>query len=326
MAEYEKDEYKFPDEIEAKNSRDNDDDDDNFTVVIEDDTPVADRNKEPLPKDIINSLETPEDGGEYPDEVITKFKQYKRAWHDERREKELARREQEEAIRMAQAILDENRRLKNTLASGEQEYIATVKTAADTELEMAKRSYKEAYDTGDTDSIIEAQQNLTNASLKVDRVRFIRPTLQAEENEVQLPKIQQADRPAPVDEKFAKWQRRNSNWFHKDEEMTDAAMGLHKKLYREYGPEYIGTDDYYERIDKTVRKRFPEAFPDADRDASESQRTQKSRPSSIVASAKRSTTSKQIKLSPTQASLAKKFKLTPEQYAREVLKLENQNG
>ena len=103
--------------------------------------------------------------------------------------------------------------------------------------------------------------------------------------------------------------------------MTDAAMGLHKKLYREYGPEYIGTDDYYERIDKTIRKRFPEAFPDSG--GSEPPKAQKSKPSTVVASAKRSTAPKQVKLTATQAALAKKFKLTPEQYAREVLKLEN---
>ena len=102
--------------------------------------------------------------------------------------------------------------------------------------------------------------------------------------------------------------------------MTDAAMGLHKKLYREYGPEYIGTDDYYERIDKTIRKRFPEAFSVSE---DEPPKAQKSKPSTVVASAKRSTAPKSIKLTATQAALAKKFKLTPEQYAREVLKLEN---
>ena len=103
--------------------------------------------------------------------------------------------------------------------------------------------------------------------------------------------------------------------------MTDAAMGLHKKLYREYGPEYIGTDDYYDRIDKTIRKRFPENFSESRE--SEPPKAQKSKPSTVVASAKRSTAPKQIKLTQTQAALAKKFKLTPEQYAREVLKLEN---
>ncbi len=317
-----KDEYKFPDEIDEAKASAQEDEDEEFTVEIEDDTPEEDRGKEPLPKDIVNSLEAPEEGGEYPDEVIVKFKQYKKAWHDERREKEKAFREQEEALRIAQSILEENKRLKATLSSGEQEYIATVKAAAETEVEVAKRNYREAYDSGDADKLVEAQQALVDASLKLDRTKNFKPTLQEEETEVQLPQRSQADnKPQPVDPKFADWQRRNSNWFQKDEEMTDAAMGLHKKLYREYGPEYIGTDDYYERIDKTIRKRFPEAFPDSG--DSEPPKAQKSRPSTVVASAKRSTAPKQVKLTATQAALAKKFKLTPEQYAREVLKLEN---
>ena len=315
-----KDEYKFPDEIgETKASAQEDEDE--FTVEIEDDTPEEDRGKEPLPKDIVNSLEAPEDGGEYPDDVIVKFKQYKKAWHDERREKEKAFREQEEALRIAQSILEENKRLKATLSSGEQEYIATVKAAAETEVEVAKRNYREAYDSGDAEKLVDAQQALMDASLKLDRTKNFKPTLQEEETEVQLPQRSQADnKTQPVDPKFTDWQRRNSNWFQKDEEMTDAAMGLHKKLYREYGPEYIGTDDYYERIDKTIRKRFPEAFPDSG--DSEPPKAQKSRPSTVVASAKRSTAPKQVKLTATQAALAKKFKLTPEQYAREVLKLQ----
>ena len=306
-------EYKFPDEIENEAAETNEEE---LLVEIEDDTPEEDRGKEPLPADIVNSLEKPEDGGEYPEEVVSRFKQYKKAWHDERREKEAALREQAEALRIAQSLLEENKLLKTTLSSGEQEYIATARSAAETEVEVAKRNYREAYDSGDAEKLVDAQQALVDASLKLDRTKQYKPTLQDTETEVQLPQSRQEQKPA--DPKFADWQRRNSNWFNKDEEMTDAAMGLHKKLFREYGPEYIGTDDYYKRIDETIRRRFPEAFPDA----SESQKPQKSKPSTVVASAKRSTAPKQVRLTATQAALAKKFKLTPEQYAREVLKLQ----
>lgn len=317
-----REEYKFPDEIdEPKNKRADDDDEEEFTVEIEDDTPAEDRGKEPLPKDIINSLETPEEGGEYPEEVVNKFKQYKKAWHDERREKEKAFREQEEALRVAQQILEENKLLKATLTSGEQAYISTAQEAADAELAMAKKEYTEAYTIGDPEVIADAQLKLTNASLKVERAKNFKPTVHTDDVEVKLPQKSQVDNnPQPVDPKFAAWQRRNSNWFNKDEEMTEAAKGLHMKLYREYGAEYLGTDEYYERIDKTIRKRFPEAFQSEA--PPDEQRSQK-KPSTVVASAKRSTAPKSIKLTATQAALAKKFKLTPEQYAREVLKLEN---
>jgi len=313
MATFKQDEYRFPDEIDS--------DEDDIQVEIEDDTPTADRGKDPLPLDIINSLETPEEGGEYSEEVVTKFKQYKRAWHDERREKEKALREQDEALRIAQSILEDNQRLKSTLMSGEQAYMSTVQEAAETEISMAEKDYRDAYDTGDSEKLVQAQKNLTTATLKLDRAKNFRPTLQTTENDVQLPQRSQPDNTA-ADPKFTDWQRRNSNWFNKDEEMTEAAKGLHQKLYRQYGSEYIGTDEYYATIDKTIRRRFPEVFNEEIEVPVELQRTQK-KPSVVVASAKRSTAPKSVKLTATQAALAKKFKLTPEQYAREVLKLEN---
>jgi hypothetical protein len=319
MATFEKTEYKFPDEIETTMSR-AEDEEEEFSVEIEDDTPPEDRGKKPLPVDIVNSLETPEDGGEYSEEVVTKFKQYKKAWHDERREKEAALREQEEALRIAQSILEENQRLKSTLMTGEQAYISTVQEAAETEISIAEREYRDAYDTGDSEKLVEAQKKLTNATLKLDRANNFRPTLQTSENEVKLPQRSQPDNTnQEPDPKFTDWQRRNSNWFNKDEEMTEAAKGLHQKLYRQYGQQYIGTDEYYATIDKTIRKRFPEVFSSDEEPETKPQK----KPSTVVASAKRSTAPKSVKLTATQAALAKKFRLTPEQYAREVLKLEN---
>jgi hypothetical protein len=160
----EQNEYKFPDEVEDTKAQ-VEDEEEEFVVEIDDDTPEEDRGKEPLPPEVVTSLEKPEDGGEYPEEVVSRFKQYKKAWHDERREKEKALREQEEALRIAQSILEENQRLKATLTSGEQEYIATVKAAAETDVEVAKRNYREAYDLGDAEKLVEAQAALVQATL-----------------------------------------------------------------------------------------------------------------------------------------------------------------
>ena len=236
-------------------------------------------------------------------------------------EKEAALREQQEAIRIAQQILEENKMLKSTLASGEKEYISTVQYAADTELEMAKRNFREAHDSGDPDKLMEAQQALTEATLRVDKTKNYRPTLQNAENDIKLPQMNQAVSKPPPDPKYVDWRERNNSWFQKDKEMTQAAFGLHEKLADQYGPEYIGTDDYYQRMDKTMRKRFPEAFRDEDTEEADS-RPQR-RVSTVVASAKRSTAPKSIRLTTSQIALAKKLRLTPEQYAREVLKLEN---
>jgi hypothetical protein len=317
MATIDKPEYKFPDEVDSQEAEDS------LEIEIEDDTPAEDRGRQPMPKEIVQELEDDE-LEEYSDKAKERLKQLKKVWNDERREKDVARREQQEAINAANKILEENRRLKATLKTGEQEYISTMQYAADRDVESAKDKYKQALESYDNDLILEAQQELTQATLRLDKAKNFRPTLQDVENEVQLPQTQAQPQNAAPDGKYANWVSRNESWFQKDPEMTQAAFGLHEKLAQQYGTQYIGTDDYYKRIDTTIRKRFPEAFqtaPDDEDDSADSKPQRKT--STVVASARRSTAPRQIKLTATQAALAKKFKLTPEQYAREVLKLEN---
>jgi hypothetical protein len=304
MATFDKTEYKFPDEIdnESENS---------LEIEIEDDTPAEDRGRQPMPQEIVQELEADE-LEEYSDKARERLKQYKKVWNDERRAKDAAQREQQEAINAANRILEENRRLKATLKTGEEEYLSTMRYAADRDLEMAKDRYKQALESYDNEKVIEAQQELTEATLRADKAKNFRPTLQDAENEVQLPQTQARPQNAAPDGKYANWVSRNESWFQKDPEMTQAAFGLHEKLAQQYGTQYIGTDDYYKRIDTTIRKRFPEAFqdaPDDDDDSADSKPQRKT--STVVASARRSTAPRQIKLTATQAALAKKFKLTP---------------
>ena len=252
MANFQKDEYKFPDEIETTMSR-SEDEEEEFSVEIEDDTPPEDRGKKPLPVDIVNSLETPDEGGEYSDEVVTKFKQYKKAWHDERREKESARREQEEALRIAQSILEENQRLKSTLMTGEQAYMTTVQEAAENEITMAEREYRDAYDTGDSERLVQAQKTLTEATLKLDRAKNYQPTLQNSENEVKLPQRSQPDNTnQEPDPKFTDWQRRNSNWFNKDEEMTEEEQQMVDDAIQNFALNFI---KYVREVDSSLYSR-----------------------------------------------------------------------
>ncbi len=311
-------EFKFPDEVDEPAAQQDDFD---LQIEIEDDTPESDRGHKPMPKEVVQQIEADE-LEEYSEKAKERLKQLKKVYHDERREKEAALREQQEAIRIAQQILEENKNLRATMATGEKEYISTMQYAAETDLEMAKRKYREAYDSGDSDQIAEAQQGLTEATLRMDKAKNFRPTIQNVENDVKLPQIQEQPKSAP-DGKFVDFSERNSAWFRKDPEMTQAAYGLHEKLAQQYGQQYIGTDDYYQRIENTIRKRFPEAFPNSadEEDSAESKPQRKA--TTVVASAKRSTAPKQIKLTASQLALSKKLKLTPEQYAREVLKLEN---
>lgn len=322
---FEKQEYKFPDEVdEAKNAAVQQDESEEFQITVEDDTPPEDRGHKPMPKEIVQQIEEDE-LEEYSAKAKERILQMKKVYHDERREKERAQREQEEAIRLAQQVIEENKQLKSTMATGEKEYISTMQYAADIDLEMAKKQFKEAYESGDPDLMAEAQQKLTRASLKSEQAKDFKPTLQNVENDVQLPTYSEpARKPAP-DPKFVDWNERNSSWFQKDPEMTQAALGLHEKLANQYGPEYVGTEDYYRRIDSTIRRRFPEAFPNDAADEDDSSADSKpQRKTTVVASAKRSTAPKQVRLTTAQSALIKKLRITPEQYVKEFLKLEKQ--
>ena len=291
-------------------------------IEIEDDTPAQDKGREPLPKEVVDELEK-DNLEDYSERVKQRMAQLKKVWHDERRAKEAADREREEAIKYARQIAEENKKLKTTLSTGEETYLKTLKDSLEQQLAIAKRDYGEAYDLGDKDRIIEAQQKMNDAQLRLSQTenyeRKYDSALQNDEKDVYIPSSE-SNIPKP-DEKAVNWQK-NNQWFGKDEEMTSLALGLHEKLVRSgIDP---SSDEYYRRIDTTMQKRFPEYFGDATLD--EETPAQRTKPSTVVAPATRSTAPKKVRLTKTQVALAKKFGLTPEQYARETLKLENANG
>ena len=294
-----------------------------FEIEEVDDTPPEDRGKDPLPEDMVETLEndTLED---YSERVKQRMAQLKKVWHDERRAKESASREREEAVNYAQKVLGENQQLRTTLSSGEEDYLKTLQEKYTSDLLVAKRDYREAYDAGDTEKIIEAQAAMNDAQYKVSSAQNIRPQYkydrQEDQNSVQrnLESLQ-PKAPAP-DSRATEWQDKNQ-WFGKDEEMTSLALGVHERLVRS-GIDPTSTD-YYLRIDETMQKRFPENFKG---NSLEPEKPSQRKPSNIVAPATRSTAPKKVRLSKSQVALAKKLKLTPEHYARELLKLENANG
>ena len=289
-------------------------------IEIEDDTPVQDRGREPMHKEIVDELEADE-LEEYSEKVKLRLKQMKKVWHDERREKERAFREQQETLSAAQRLFEENKRLKSTLSDGENHLLLSYKQQTEYELKEAERLYRDAYEAGDADRVVESQRKLTDAALKMQQLNNYRPTLQAPETEVQIPQGQ-AQVPQP-DRTTMAWQERNQ-WYGTDPEMTASALGLHQKLVNERGQQFVGSDEYWTTVDKTIRRRFPDYFG-GDEVANGDSRavTREPRAASVVAPASRSRSPKKIRLSTTQLAVAKKFGLTPEQYAREVMKMEN---
>jgi hypothetical protein len=301
-------EYKFPDEQ------------DDFQVEVEDDTPAEDRDKKPSDTEFVESLENDE-LDEYSVEAKKKIAGFRKIYHDERRAKEAADRERQEAIDLAKKLYEENKTLKGRVNSTEKVAVDSYKVTAQQEMDIAKREYREAYEAGDSEKLVDAQEKMTSARIKMDKANHAaenidnRKALQEQENEVQ---IQQVRKPVVQDTKAATWQERN-NWFGQDDEMTSLALGLHEKLVKENGMAYATTDEYYKRIDETMRKRFPENFEDVEDEKPQS----RSKPSTVVAPASRSTSSKKIKLNTSQQSIAKRLGLTNEQYARELMKMES---
>lgn len=314
----EKNEFEFPDESEGKSASEVKAKQE-LDFEIEDDTPAEDRNREPLPKQIVEELEQDE-LEDYSEKVKTRLKQMKKVWHDERREKEQALRERLAAEDFAKRILEENKNLKGRLSEGEKSYLQTYQSAAEMEIDSAKRAYREAYDAGDAEKLLEAQERLNSAQFKLQKAKDYVPSLQHEENEVQRVPEAQVARPDP---RAVAWQERNT-WFGQDEEMTSLALGLHQKLVKQYGNSFPSTDEYWQKVDSTMRQRFPDYFQESPQTAKPASRTEKS--STVVAPATRSTSSKKIVLKQSQLSIAKRLGLTPEQYAREIMKMEANNG
>jgi hypothetical protein len=313
-------EYKFPDELDDKNvdlevSTDND-----VEVEIVDDTPERDRGRKPLDREVADP--TDDEIETYSDGVKKRIKELTHARHDERRAKEALLREKQELERLAQHMVSENNRLKQYVNTGTEHYAASQLSLAETEVEKAKRQLKEATESFDTDGVIAAQDALMDAKMKVNAAKNFRPTpLQVDEIDVQT---QQNQAPRQeLDDKTVRWQAKNQ-WFGSPgyEEVTSFALGLHQKLVNSgVDPR---SDDYFERIDARMKSTFPEVFGETEDRPKPGDGSR--RPTSVVAPATRSTGARKVQLTPTQVALAKKYGLTPQQYAAEVAKLEKSNG
>ena len=285
-----------------------------YELEVIDDTPKADRNRKPSdpPADV-----TDEELEDYSEKVRRRIQHFSKGYHDERRAKEQAQREREELERLSQKLLEENKELKSSVNKNQSALLEQAKKNAVVEMEAAKKAYRDAYEAGDTDKVVEAQESLTTAKIKADRLNnFKLPALQEDDTPDTVGATESAPEPVQVDPKAVAWQEANP-WFNQDIEMTSFALGLHNKLVQEgVNPQ---DDEYYERINSRMRQVFPENF--------EEEPKPKKRASNVVAPATRSTAPRKIRLTQSQVTIAKRLGLTPEQYAKQVaLDMRKQNG
>ena len=298
----EKTEFEFPHEVEEKTSRLGSK---VVTPEIEviDDTPEEDRNRALMTEAPTDP--TDEELESYTESAKKRLKHFTKGYHEERRAKETAIREREEAIRAAQVIFEENKKLKGSLNQGQQALLEQAKKVVASELNDAKKQYKDAFESGDSDALVNAQEQLTTIKMKAERVNNFKPTPVKED----APVVQKQQ---PVDEKAISWTRKN-DWFGSDDEMTSFALGLHNKLVKAgVDPR---SDEYYDKVDARVRQVFPEKF-DSDETADAS--TQRTTKRNVVAPATRSTAPRKVVLSQSQVNIAKRLNVPLELYARKV--------
>lgn len=305
-------EFKFPDEKAPEQTKQAKDDAVEFEIEVVDDTPDTDKGRKPLEEPV--GEVTDDELSKYDEGVQKRIKKLSHGYHDERRAKEAALREREEALRFAKHIIDENNVLKKNLGDHTTLLVGTAKQNAEFALEQARSKYKAAYDAGDADQIVAAQEEMTQAKLRLDKVENFRPPpLQERQFPVNIQPQSVPENKA--DPKALAWRDENQ-WFGKNRLMTAFTLGLHEQLVEEgVDP---SSDDYYERINKTVRSKFPESFSGEEKPKRTS--------SNVVAPASRNVAPKKITLTQTQVALAKKLKIPLELYARKVAEGMTQNG
>ena len=312
-----------------KNTVVSDDSAEDFDVEIIDDRPEADR-KTPRSDEQkqADQAEIEQEIDGIDERVKKRINKLKYEFHEERRAKEAAEKLREESVSFAKQQAEENRRLSALVQRGESALMQQVKAKAEAQLEQAKRNHMAAHESGDTEQITNATNDMLKAQseLKVAEDHLAVEQARAQQAPQQPVGQQQPipQQPPTIDPKAVAWLRNNS-WFGSDDqkEMTALAYGIHETLVRKEGisPQ---SDKYYEEVDKRMRLRFPDYFgvetPEESNEVAETATPRNTQ--SVVAPSNRNNGSKprKVQLTSTQVALAKRLGISPERYAKELIK------
>ena len=284
-------------------------------VEIVDDTPEEDRNRPRRADGVEPDVPDDDEIASYSENVQKRLKKMKWEYHEERRAKEEAARLQEEAIKYAQTIKEENDKLKAALEENEGLVVSQAKGRLESQISQAKAKYKAAYETGDTDALIEAQEELGKLQIEQGRISGYKPKKRepVQEFQAQQPQVKKPPQEA------LDWADKNP-WFGQDKRMTGFAYGVHEEVIAN-GVD-VNSQEYYNQIDAAMRQAFPDKFGVVAEEPAPQQR----QTGNVVAPTSRASKKpRKVKLSPSAAALAKRLGLTAEQYAAQLMK-ENGNG
>lgn len=303
---------------------------DDVEIIIEDDTPAEDRGKQLLSPDQEDDADfTESEVAQYSENVQKRIKRLAFEKHDQRRKREAAEREAEEAGRIARVAIEQLNAMRKQASQYEAGFVDQAKTRLTHELAAAKRDFKAAFDSGDADAMAEAQEKISRLAPQHEQYERYVPS---EPEDITYPEPR-AGTGAPAqggsydieaDRRQMRWMQANGEWFQKDERMTQYVIGVHTQLAMNRPSGFVGSDEYYAEIDRSMREMFPDSFESAPRPRTTA-RTQASpvtpvgsrtpsRPAASGTGARR-----QVRLSATQLKLASKLGLTPQQYAEGLL-------
>jgi hypothetical protein len=314
----------FPDPKEIDLSKDKPE----IEVVVKDDTPDKDKGKwiaDPA-KDGDPDTVPDDEAKQYSDKVRERISKLTARQHAERRAAENFARERDEAVKLAKRLIAENNQLKEVVEGGEKVLMGEHKARLEGALAQAKAQYREATEAGDTNGVIAAQENMAKAIAQMERLSAHRPqVLPREKEDIEFTPVQQQKPQAT--EGAAAWQEKNP-WFGAEgyEPMTNMALGLHQTMVREgVTPD---TKEYYGRIDKEIRQRFPERFKSSAGNGQGNGQQQPQRRAIVAAPTRQSGNGqrKVVQLTESQVRLARRLGLTPQQYAEQVAAEESSDG
>tara|TARA_R110000787_G_scaffold29189_2_gene79264 strand:+ start:4101 stop:5207 length:1107 start_codon:yes stop_codon:yes gene_type:complete len=320
-----------PEERAINTSKKSTEESDDLEIEIIDDRPIADR-KTPRVKTTATDDEDIESEIEGVDEQVKKrINRLKYEFHEERRAKEATEKVREEAITYAQKVQEENKRLAALIGKGEEALLGQISAKAQSQLERAKAEFKEAYESGNSEKMLEANETILNSSVDLrsanEKINYYEQQKQVQAQQPVAPQQTASQQFAPPDPKGVKWLQDNK-WFgdpkHKD--LTGFAYGLHETLINDERI-HPTSDEYYQQVDTRMRKAFPDFFGTENQaedtistDVVETASSRK--PSSVVAPATRNNGAmpRKVQLTATQVNLARRLGITPEQYAKQLAK------
>jgi hypothetical protein len=261
--------------------------------------------KEDKPEQKKEELET------YSKDVQRRIAKLTKKWRE-------AQRQAEEALAFAKNQKQQKESLQKKYSKVEQAGVKDREQRITSGLQAAAAKLAAAKEAGDLAAEVEANKEIARLGYEEARLNEAKAQYEemakAEPKTTEIPKVSPQQTAAP-DPKAEAWGAKNK-WFGTDTAMTYTAFDLHKKLVDEEGFD-PASDEYYAEIDKRIRLEFPNKF-DNNEDKVQENTT---KPTQIVASAKRSVNKsgrKTVRLTPSQVAIAKKLGVPLEDYAKQL--------